>query len=173
MIYKILQYPDPVLLQKSKDITDINDDIIKLISDMIETCKMTENCVGLAAIQIGIPIRLSVIKHANKFINIINPEIIYRSGEITGEWEGCMSVGVGDDQLFAKVQRDNKITVRYLDKTNKVITRQATGFLAHAFQHEIDHMDGMLFLKYISDPKLLWKDKDLNVYINKHNSLPV
>ncbi len=172
MILPILQYPNDTLLQISQPITEFDEKLSTLIANMIETCKTTDNCVGLAAIQVGIPLRLSVIKLGNKYIHIINPEIIYRSGETSEEWEGCMSVGVGDDQLFSKVSRDIKITVKYLTKDNKSITRQCNGFLAHIFQHEIDHMDGHIFLRYVSNPARIWKDKDLNEYIKKYNILP-
>jgi peptide deformylase len=172
MILPILQYPNPKLLEKSNDVTKFDDKLSELIESMIETCQATDNCVGLAAIQVGIPMCLSVIKTGKKYIHIINPEIVFESKELSSEWEGCMSIGVGDDQLFSSVARDKKITVKYYDKYQKQITKQCEGFLAHAFQHEIDHMNGILFLKYATDPTKIWKDKDLNAYIAKNNHLP-
>lgn len=172
MILPILQYPNPKLLEPSMPVTDFDEKLSSLISDMIETCKTTDNCVGLAAIQVGTPLALSVIKLDTKYIHIINPEVVYASGEITYDWEGCMSVGIGKDQLFSKIGRDAKITVKYYTKDKKLITRQCSGFLAHIFLHEIDHMKGVIFLKYVTDPSHIWKDKDLDEYMKKYNKLP-
>jgi len=173
MILPILQDPDPVLYTVSEPVIDFDNKISVLITDMIETCKMTDNCVGLAAIQVNMPLRISVIKLGKKYIHIINPEIVYASGIMSAEWEGCMSAGEKDDQLFSKVRRDTKITVKYQDKQGRYMTRQCNGFVAHAFQHEIDHMNGILFLSHVQDKKNLWKDKDLNTYLEKHNKLPL
>lgn len=172
MVLKILQYPNTVLKQKSQPVIDFNKDITDLIENMIHTCKKTTNCVGLAAIQIGIPLRISVIKEGKKFIHIINPKIHEESSEFTGEWEGCMSIGTNENQLFSKIRRDNKIKVSYFNKHGEEMIRTVEGFLAHAFQHEIDHMEGILFLSHVKNPMLIWKDKDLNEYIKKHNQLP-
>jgi peptide deformylase len=172
MVLKILQYPNPILQQKSQPVLDFNKDIAILIDNMIHTCKKTSNCVGLAAIQIGVPLRISVIKDEKKFFHIINPVILHESKKTGGEWEGCMSIGTNENQLFSKVDRDNEIEVSYFNKHGEEIVRPVHGFLAHAFQHEIDHMEGILFLSHVKDPMNIWKDKDLNEYIKKHNQLP-
>lgn len=173
MLLKILQYPDPLLAKVSEPVVDFDSDLHKLINDMVETALATDNCVGLAGIQVGVPRRVAIIKQGNKFITIINPEIIYKSGSLSSEWEGCMSVGEGPEQLFSKVDRDSRITVKYVDKFNNVKTRQCKDFLAHAFEHEIDHMNGILFLNHVKDPTHIWKDKELNEYYEKNNTLPL
>lgn len=173
MRLKIIQYPNDILLSPSEEVTQFDDSLKKLIADMIETCERIDNCVGLAAVQVGILKQISVIKSGKKYIHIINPKVLYASSGVTYEWEGCMSVGSGEDQLFSKIGRDPEITVRYNTMDGRMVTRRCRGFLAHAFQHEIDHMNGILFLRYVKDPSRLWKDKDLNTYIKEHNHLPL
>ncbi len=171
-LLKIIQFPNSVLFSKTQTVTEFNNDIGELIDNLIYTSKYYDNCVGLAAIQVGIPLKLAVLKSGTKYIAIINPEIVHKSEELSQDWEGCMSVGVGDNQLYSKVARSENIIVKYQDRNGVETTKNAKGFLAHIFQHEIDHMNGKLFLSYVSDPKQIWKEKDLNRYIKINNSMP-
>ena len=138
---KIITIPDPILRKKSVKITDVFDvKIQKLIPQMFETMIKGDG-VGLAAPQIGLNIRLIVVKHKDGNIAMINPKIVFKS--LIKEWgeEGCLSV----PGTFGEVKRSKKITVKYTDEKGKNKTMIASGFLARVIQHEVDHLDGKLF----------------------------
>ncbi len=137
----IVKAPDPVLREVSKPVTKINKNIHKLLDDMAETMYDAEG-VGLAAPQIGILKRVIVIDVGDEhgLIEMINPEIIASSGEQFGP-EGCLSIpGIRGD-----VRRAEKVTVKGLDRDGNEITIEGSELLARAFQHEIDHLNGILF----------------------------
>lgn len=137
----IVQDPDPVLREKSKPVTKFNANLHKLLDDMAETM-YDANGVGLAAPQIGILKRVIVIDTGdeNGLIEMVNPEIIERDGEQIGP-EGCLSIqGINGD-----VRRAMKVKVRGQDRNGAEFTMEAEGFLARAFQHEVDHLNGVLF----------------------------
>jgi len=151
-ILRILHYPDPVLAKKAEPITEINDDIRRLAADMAETMYAAPG-VGLAAPQIGISQRLIVLDCAGKddpphLIKAVNPEIIDAEGECFDE-EGCLSV----PGFFTRVKRKSGVRVRFLDLDGKAVEMEAEGLLAVAFQHEIDHLDGILFVDHLSSLK--------------------
>lgn len=137
---------DPVLRQKAHPVKVITPQIIKLLNDMAETM-YDANGVGLAAPQIGIAKRLVVIDVAdeNNLLKLINPEIIARSGRETAI-EGCLSF----PGVAGEVERAGSVTVKALVPTGETIELQATGLLARALQHEIDHLDGILFVDRVS-----------------------
>lgn len=152
MIRTILTYPDPELKKKSAPVTVITDKIRELARDMAETMYDAPG-VGLAAPQIGIHQRVIVIDVAGKdeppaLITAINPVIIHAEGE-TFEEEGCLSV----PKYAANVRRHAKVVVKGLDLIGEEVTWKAEGLLAVAFQHEIDHLDGILFIDHISQLK--------------------
>ena len=139
---KILTNPDPILRQKAKPVTNFSDKKLqKLIPEMIETMQKSDG-VGLAAPQVGESIRLAVVTYRKKTIVLINPEITKKS--LMREWgeEGCLSVPT----IYGDVKRHKKITVKYLDAQGKKQTIQAFGMLARIIQHEVDHLDGILFI---------------------------
>lgn len=131
---------DPLLRKTSKTITEINDRIKLLLDDMVETMVFA-NGVGLAAPQIGVLRRAVVIDIGEGPIKIINPEIIESKGEIV-DIEGCLSV----PNLTGKVGRPETVKIKYLDEHGEEKTVEATGLLARAFCHEIDHLDGILYI---------------------------
>lgn len=138
-------YPSPSLQTPSKKIGDIKI-AQKLIPDMIETM-LAEGGIGLAAPQIGQNIRLAVInKEADKSLSdhlvIINPKIFSASREMEESKEGCLSI----PGVEVKVMRHKKIKVRFLDKSGQEQKLKATGLLSQVFQHEIDHLDGILII---------------------------
>ena len=141
MIRPILVVGNPVLRQKAKKVTQVDRPIQKLIDDMIETMKVAPG-VGLAAPQIGVPLRLAVIDVDDKITVIVNPEIVKRIGEVELD-EGCLSV----PGFWGRLNRAEKVSVKALDRHGKELRiRDAEGLFAQALQHEIDHLDGFLYV---------------------------
>jgi peptide deformylase len=147
-VLQILRFPDPRLRIKAKPITDITDDIRKLVDDMFETM-YASNGVGLAATQIGVDKRIFTMdvseKRDQKFC-VINPEIISREGT-QWETEGCLSVG-GD--AFDKVERAAKVVMKAIDIDGKPFELNAEELMAACIQHETDHLNGILFIDHLS-----------------------
>ncbi|MFB5266338.1 peptide deformylase [Paenibacillus enshidis] len=137
----IVKEPDEVLHKVAKEVTKITPNVQKLLDDMADTMYDAEG-VGLAAPQVGILKRLIVVDAGDEhgLIKMINPEIVAKEGEQFGP-EGCLSIpGLNGD-----VRRAEKVTVKGLDREGKLLTVTATGLLSRAFQHEIDHLNGVLF----------------------------
>jgi peptide deformylase len=153
MVRKILKYGEPVLEQKSEPVTDFDTpELRQLVADMWETMYAAKG-VGLAAPQIGTKKRVSVIdisvgeNEADKIV-IINPEIITREGKQTGE-EGCLSI----PGFREPVSRANKVSIRARNEKGETVELAGEELLARAFQHEIDHLDGILFINHLSSLK--------------------
>jgi peptide deformylase len=143
----ILQYPDPRLHIVATPITKVDDGIRQLINDMRDTMYAAPG-VGLAATQVGIFKRLIIVdvsESHDQLKTFINPEIIERSGIADCE-EGCLSV----PGIFGKVARAERITVRALNSQGASIKLQAEGLLAVCIQHEMDHLEGKVFVEYLS-----------------------
>jgi peptide deformylase len=152
MIRKILIYPDPELKKKSIPVTVINEKTRELVQDMLETMYDAPG-VGLAAPQIGVHQRIAVIDVSGRdekpdIIVAINPVIVHSEGESYDE-EGCLSV----PHYAANVRRHAKVVVKALNLEGEEMTYNAEGLLAIAFQHEIDHLDGILFIDHLSNLK--------------------
>ena len=152
-IRKILTEPDPFLRHKSIKVEKVNNDIRTLMDDMIETMYDAPG-IGLAAIQIGIPKRVIVIDLAKdikkkKPMYFVNPEIISSSENDATYEEGCLSV----PNQFAEVDRPDKCSVKYLDYYDKEQILKAEGLLATCIQHEMDHLEGILFIDHLSKLK--------------------
>lgn len=138
---------NPALRKKSREVTSINKHIITLLDDMKDTLKVEEG-VGLAAPQVGVQRRVAIIEFDEKYYEIINPRILEASGEAIAE-EGCLSV-IG---VRGRVKRPEKVTVAYVDRTGKRKKIEVDGITARIFCHEIDHLDGILFVdKMIKEP---------------------
>ncbi|APG24612.1 MAG: peptide deformylase [Syntrophotalea acetylenica] len=150
-ILPIRHYPDPVLKQTSAPIQSITEEIRTLVADMADTMYAAPG-VGLAAPQVGINKNLIIIdcspQEEKDLIVAINPEIIARDGE-SFEEEGCLSV----PGYYARIERSARVKVRYLDLAGQEVVREASGLLAIAFQHEIDHLHGLLFVDHLSSLK--------------------
>jgi peptide deformylase len=145
--------PDPVLKQKAKRVRAIDGSIKKLIRDMIETMHADPGRVGLAAPQVGIPLRVIVIGiPEEEDIAIINPEIVRRRGERLLD-EGCLSV----PGYFGQIKRAESVTVKGRDQNGKEIRIKAEGLLAQALEHEIDHLNGVLYLDHLESMEQLRK----------------
>ena len=145
MILNIRKLGDPILRSEAKKVDNISDKTTKLIDNMIETM-YSEDGVGLAAPQIGVLKRIIVADTGEELIEIINPEIIEKDGEKIAE-EGCLSI---PDQK-GKVKRAAKIKVKGKTKKGAILNREAEGLLARIIQHEIDHLNGVLFIDKIED----------------------
>ena len=148
---KVYEYPHPILRQKAQKVEKVDDELRKLLDDMLETM-YEEVGVGLAAPQVGVSKRMLVIdyerdeEHPGNPIYMINPEIIWKSEEkVCGE-EGCLSV----PGQRAEVERFAKIKVRYVDYYGKQQEVLAEDFFAIVIQHEMDHLDGILYIDRIS-----------------------
>ena len=146
---EILKYPHPILKKRSEVVSQINEEVKKLIQDMRETMYQAGG-VGLAACQVGVPRRVIVLDVSpldpqHSFFALINPEIISEEGEIDHE-EGCLSV----PECLEKVTRREKVCVRGLSAEGRDIEIKGEGILAIALQHEIDHINGVLILDKIS-----------------------
>jgi len=146
-------FPDPVLKQKSKRIRTIDGSIKNVIGDMIETLHAEPGRVGLAAPQVGIPLRIIVICLLDEEdIVIINPKIVRKRGERLIN-EGCLSV----PGYFGQVKRAEVITVKGRDQNGKEIRIKTDGLLAQALEHEIDHINGTLYLDHLESIDMLHK----------------
>ena len=139
-LLEIKKAGDPVLKQHCEEIKKIDKRIKKLIDDMAETMYASEG-VGIAAPQVGIPIRLVVIDVEKKRYDMINPVITYREGSVVDS-EGCLSC----PNLFGDVERAEKVRVKFTTKYHKEKELEAEGLLARCIQHELDHLDGRLFI---------------------------
>ncbi|AFK86725.1 MULTISPECIES: peptide deformylase [Thermoanaerobacterium] len=131
---------DPILYKKAKYVDKIDDHVIMILDDMAETMYNADG-VGLAANQIGILRRLVVVDVGDGLIELINPEIILEEGEQIGK-EGCLSV----PNVTGEVKRPKKVRVRYQDRTGEYKEIEGEDFLARALSHEIDHLNGILFV---------------------------
>jgi peptide deformylase len=143
----ILHYPDPRLHKVASPVVSVDDSIRKLINDMAETMYAAPG-VGLAATQVDVHKRVLIIDISDTRDQLqvfVNPEIIERSGEAETE-EGCLSV----PGIFDRVTRAERVTVRALDRNGEPFTLQAEGLLAVCIQHEIDHLEGKVFVEYLS-----------------------
>ena len=157
MILKILKYPEPVLSQPGEPVSEFDDALRKLAADMFETTYDSKG-IGLAAPQVGVSKRLTVIdlsmgKDPKDRLVLVNPEIIFREGKVYEE-EGCLSF----PDIREKVVRAAKVRIRAQDENGKWFEMDADDLLSRCFQHEIDHVDGMLFIFRMSALK-----RDLNL----------
>ncbi len=154
MVYKIVKYPDPILEQKCDPVTDFGSaELQELVADMFETMYASKG-VGLAAPQIGIPQQITVIdcgarnEEEPQPIVLINPVVITKEGKQTGE-EGCLSIpGFREDVTRSKIA-----VVRAQNESGETIEISGEDLLARAMQHEIDHLNGILFLSHLSSLK--------------------
>jgi peptide deformylase len=147
---QILEFPDPRLRTRAEPVAQVDDALRRLIDDMFETMYAAPG-IGLAATQVNVHKRLLVIdisETRDQPLVLINPEIIAREGVEETE-EGCLSV----PGIYDKVQRADRIRVRALNRDGKQIEMDADGLLAVCIQHEMDHLEGKLFVDYLSELK--------------------
>jgi peptide deformylase len=168
-IQKILTVPEPLLRQKSRPVTKIDKKILEVIQDLKDTLAAQENPrgVGISAPQIGELWRICLIfsKKSKRLLILINPEIIWKSKKIVyavpeskNPLEGCLSV----PGYWGSVKRHKRVKVRYLSPNNQIVVRRFSGFTSTIFQHEYDHLEGILFIDRILEQgeKIYKQEKD-------------
>jgi peptide deformylase len=164
----IVKLPNPILRQKTRLVTKFDDQLQELIDRMIETMRVA-NGVGLAAPQVGQNMQLSVIETLPKYDRngeeipdsrelyaIVNPEIVWRSRSMVDGVEGCLSI----PGYVGEVERHESIRVRAQDRHGKSVKLRLKGWTARIFQHEIDHLNGVLYIDRLTDPKNFWTDEE-------------
>lgn len=153
-LLKVLEIPDPRLRLKAEPVAAVDSEIRRLMDDMLETM-YKEDGVGLAAIQVGVQKRVIVIdieygaNTPKKSYKMANPEIIWLSEELQALTDGCLSV----PGQWVTLKRAAAVHVTYLDENNKPQKIEATGLFAYCIQHEIDHLNGILFIDHLSNLK--------------------
>ncbi|MBR5130300.1 MAG: peptide deformylase [Alphaproteobacteria bacterium] len=152
-ILPVLEIPNQILLQKAEPVETVTDEIKQLLSDMLETMYAT-NGVGLAGNQIGVLKRVVVLDCADRDakpdpIKMVNPKIIWKSEEMVCHNEGCLSI----PRQYADVTRHAEVEVEYTDENGQIKRRRTGGLLAIGIQHELDHLEGILFIDYVSPMK--------------------
>jgi peptide deformylase len=145
---EIVSIPDPVLRRKARKVTDFGPELQKLIDDMVETMREAPG-VGLAAPQVAVPLQVIVVEFGDeedeeapsKLFTVVNPEIVRASDELVSGVEGCLSI----PGIVGEVERVEQITVKGQNRRGQPLRIKADGWLARIFQHEIDHLNGVLF----------------------------
>lgn len=152
-VLQIRTLPDPVLRQKAKRVTKIDDSIQKLIDDMIDTLHADPNRAGLAAPQVGVLLRIAVIEvPEHELITLINPEIVKKEGERIVQ-EGCLSI----PGYFGEIKRAVTVKVKARDRYGKQFRLKAQGLLAQALEQEIEHLDGILYIDHLESREKLFE----------------
>lgn len=188
MVKEILQIGTPILTKKTSTVKGIQSEVTQsIISDLLDTCKKNADIsAGLAAPQIGYDKRICICRRVDLeekspdvpvpddklWEVLINPKLIKIGKTMSTEWEACLSIGQGDDNIWGPVDRPKRITVEFLTPKGKIKRISANGYFAHVIQHEIDHLNGILFVSHVSNPQNLWKLKDLNKHIDSTRSYP-
>ena len=147
MAVRNLRYDgDEILRKKCKEVTEVDDRVRQLLDDMMDTLHETENGAALAANQVGILRRLVVIDYEDQYLKLVNPRVVESSGTQDCV-EGCLSF---PDQ-FGRTVRPEKVTVKALDEDGKELTLTGEGEMAKCFCHEIDHLDGKVFIDIVTE----------------------
>ena len=174
---KLLDRNDKKLRIISEPIIEFDKTLVELGKALIKKMKDPLNdgvdTVGISAVQVGINLRVCICQNPNsgKNIPMVNPEIIESSIDETKELEGCLSVGTGPDQLFGYVHRFKKITVKYYDLKGQEHVLEVKDLFSHIVQHEIDHMDGKLFIDYFRNPNDIMTLSELNEHTRQQKHL--
>ncbi len=144
-LLKILQEPDPRLRHASLTVGQVDATIVQHLADMLETMYASEG-IGLAAPQVNLPHRLVVLDVGDGPLKMVNPVILWQSSNQCVSQEGCLSV----PDYYSRVRRPDQVRICYLDEHGASIERTFTGLSATCIQHEIDHLDGILFIDHLS-----------------------
>ena len=184
MIKEILQIGNSLLLEESEpiDLGHISsEEVQEMATNLLETVKFyKKSAAGLAGVQIGYLKRMFVIKRMDIedaegkeiFEVLINPIVKEKSKKLSTEWEGCMSINKDGFRLFGPVSRVREVEISYYSLEGEKKLLRSKGFFSHLIQHELDHLNGKLFISYIDNPKNIWNEKELDLYISKNKSLP-
>ncbi len=158
---KLRLYPDEILYEKSQPVDEFDEELERLVDDMIETMH-TGRGIGLAGIQVGIPKRMFVVHVADDEPRVfINPTIIGTSIEEVDYEEGCLSI----PGVYADVKRPSGVEIQAYNRKGRPFRMEVSGMLARVIQHEFDHLNGVLFLQYLSDRK---RERLVNAYLRRN-----
>lgn len=163
---KIVLFGEPVLREKAKPVTVFHKKLHQFIDSMAVTLESHDNGAAIAANQVGTAKSITVINYEGEYFEMINPEILEGSGESTGE-EGCLSY----PGFYGKVQRFDKVKVKYQDRTGLEHIIERSGNMARCFQHEIDHLNGVLFIDRMKEEFL--ENSDGSVKIERAKVLKI
>lgn len=152
---KIVLFGDPVLREEAKPVTVYHSKLHALIDSMADALDKRDDGAALAANQVGVLKRIIVIDYEDEYLELINPEILESSGEVT-EHEGCLSY----PGYFGMVPRAENVKVKYCDRDGKEIIIERSGKMARCLQHEIDHLNGILFIDRMKEKTLLNNETD-------------
>lgn len=184
MIRNIIQIGNDILYKKSEKVAEeeiLSRENQELIDDMLDTCEAEkDSTAGLSAVQVGVLKRIMIIKKISdeehfdegEWEVCINPQIEILDTTPHFAWEGCLSVGERDSRLFAPVSRPNKVKLTYKNREGEDKKIEATAYFSHIVQHEIDHLNGILFLKHVHNPKNIWRNDKLDEYLDKYGTYP-
>lgn len=174
-VLEIVTLPDKILRQKARPVSSFDDDLQQLIDDMIETMRDAPG-VGLAAPQIGKSMRLTVIEtqpevdeegneieDSSELFVIANPEIVWRSRKMVDGIEGCLSI----PGYVGEVERHEEIRLRAQDRQGKSIKLKVAGWTARIFQHEIDHLNGVLYIDQLTDRENFWTEAEFDAMLEE------
>jgi peptide deformylase len=178
-MHSIIQYTDPkkgkVLREKSKPIKEINNEIILLFKDLESLAKAGSKegitLVGLSAPQLGENLQAFIYYDfkTDAYVPVINPKVTYESKELSSEWEGCASIGEGPTSLFGPVSRAKSCKIEFLGIDNTLHCATVSNYMSHIVLHEMDHLNGILFLDRVKDEKMIFTAKELDAYAKNHN----
>jgi peptide deformylase len=143
VVRHILTADEPILREKTKRVTDFDASLHRLLDDLLETMRDAPG-IGLAANQVGVPLQVAVIEIEGKITELVNPKIVRRAGT-TVDWEGCLSI----PGFVAEVERSSKVTVQARDRHGREFRVKGDELFARALQHEIDHLNGILYIDYL------------------------
>jgi peptide deformylase len=143
VIRRILTAEEPILRERARKVTRFDASLHRLLDDLLETMRDAPG-IGLAANQVGVPLQVAVIELEDKVTELINPQIVRASGEVI-DWEGCLSI----PGFVAEVGRAQKVTVKAKDRHGKEFRVKGEDLFARALQHEIDHLNGVLYIDYL------------------------
>lgn len=143
VIRSILTVEEPILRERAKKVTQFDASLHRLLDDLLETMRDAPG-IGLAANQVGVPLQVAVIELEEKVTELVNPQIVRSSGEII-DWEGCLSI----PGFVAEVKRSAKVTVKAKDRHGREFRVKGEELFARALQHEIDHLNGVLYIDYL------------------------
>jgi peptide deformylase len=150
----ILTADELILRQRAKKVTHFDASLHRLLEEMVETMRDAPG-IGLAANQIGIPLQVAVIELEDKVTELINPQLVRSSGEVV-DWEGCLSI----PGFVAEVKRHARVTVKARDRHGKEFRVKGEELLARALQHEIDHLNGIMYIDYLDSLEELVRVSD-------------
>jgi peptide deformylase len=154
VIRQILTVEEPILRQRAKKVTQFDASLHRLLDDLTETMRDAPG-IGIAANQVGIPLQVAVIELEEQVTELINPQIVRSSGEVI-DWEGCLSI----PGFVAEVKRHAKVTVKARDRHGKEFRVKGEELFARALQHEIDHLNGILYIDYLESLEELVRVSD-------------